>query len=297
MKKLILVLVLLLSARVCATEDVRQFNKDNGRAEPGALFTERFNWTIMETENSADTQATDLAVTERTYQLVKAAIVAASSGDDNIGIFDIPRGWNTIRFRAIGITDNGTFTNQIYLGTLGDGNKDKDSTNADTDLTYAGQLAWVVGTQTSIYSQVAFTSGGTNEIVAGDILTGATSTETARVVSISALTSGTWAGGDAAGTFTVRTQSGTFQSENLNTTDADGTNPFLNNATIGADMTRFEVADAVTVTSSDWVKSWGSKSTATNRTGQAEIDVEGADILIIVSTVASADSKLLGKGY
>lgn len=297
MKKLIVLVLVLSFTSIYGAETALQFDKDNARKDPGAVHTERFKWVIAESENSGDTQATDLAVTERTYQLVKAAITAASSGDDNISVFDIPRGWNAIRFKGIGITNDGTFTNRIYLGTLGDGNKDKDSTGADTELAYAGQLAWVIGTQSSIYSQIAFTSGGIREIVAGDTLTGATSSETAIVVSISALTGGSWAGGDAAGTFTVRTQSGTFQSENLNATPAGSTTAFLNNVTIGADMTRFEVADAVTVTSSDWVKSWGSATPGDNRSAQAEVDVEGADVMIIISTAASADSKLLIKGY
>ncbi|KKL55224.1 hypothetical protein LCGC14_2257550 [marine sediment metagenome] len=296
MKKLIVVFVLLITVFANSTETVHQSTKDNGRAEPGALYTERFNWTIVESENSGDTQATNLAVTERTYQLVKAAIAAASSGDDNIAVFDIPRGWNSIRLRAIGITDNGTYTTQIYLGTLGDGNKDGNSTTADAELAYAGQLAWVVGTQSSIYSQIAYTSGGTRTIIPGDILTGATSGETAKVVSLT-VTSGAFVDGDAAGTLTVRTQSGTFQSENLNLTDRDGTNPFLNVAAIGADMVRFEVADAVTITASDWVKSWVSKSPGSERVASAEIDLEGADVMIVVSTTASADSKLIAKGF
>lgn len=298
MRKCIITLVLVLFfANVCSGETALQFDKDNARKDPGAVHTERNKWVIADETTSSGTEPTDLAVTERTYQLVKAAITAASSGDDEISVFGIPRGWNAIRFKGIGITDDGTYTNQIYLGTLGDGNKDADSTGEDTELVYAAQLAWVIGTQSSIYSQIAFTSGGTREIVAGDTLTGATSTETAIVVSISALTSGTWVGGDAAGTFTVRTQSGTFQSENLDVTPAGGTTAFLNNVTIGADMTRFEVADAVTITTSDSIKSWGSASPGSNRSAQAEVDVAGADVMIIVSTVASADSKLLVKGY
>lgn len=62
---------------------------------------------------------------------------------------------------------------------------------------------------------LAYTSGGTYEIEAGDTITGATSLATARVVAIT-LSTGTWAGGDAAGTMTLEDQSGTFQSENLN---------------------------------------------------------------------------------
>lgn len=62
---------------------------------------------------------------------------------------------------------------------------------------------------------LAYTSGGPHEILVGDILTGATSGTTARVIALN-LTSGTWAGGDAAGTLTLCDQSGTFQSEVLN---------------------------------------------------------------------------------
>jgi hypothetical protein len=72
-----------------------------------------------------------------------------------------------------------------------------------------------------------YTSGGTTQIVAGDWIVGATSTAFAEVVSVT-LTTGTWAGGDAAGTFRIRSQHGTFASENVKV--AGGTN----DATIAA---------------------------------------------------------------
>jgi hypothetical protein len=62
---------------------------------------------------------------------------------------------------------------------------------------------------------VSYTSGGTHQVVVGDILTGATSGATARVISLT-LTSGTWAGGDAAGVLTLCDQTGTFTAEDLN---------------------------------------------------------------------------------
>jgi hypothetical protein len=62
---------------------------------------------------------------------------------------------------------------------------------------------------------VSYMSGGTHQVLVGDILTGATSGATGRVIAIT-LTSGTWAGGDAAGVITLCGQVGTFQSENLN---------------------------------------------------------------------------------
>lgn len=61
---------------------------------------------------------------------------------------------------------------------------------------------------------VTFTSGGTYEVKPGDTVTGATSAATAIVMGVR-LTSGTWAGGDAAGELFVRSDSGTFQAENL----------------------------------------------------------------------------------
>lgn len=60
----------------------------------------------------------------------------------------------------------------------------------------------------------AYTSGGTHEVVVGDLLHGHTSAATCRVISLT-LTSGTWAGGDAAGTLTVVDKSGVFQAEDL----------------------------------------------------------------------------------
>ena len=79
----------------------------------------------------------------------------------------------------------------------------------------AGILYAAVDASASGDHTLAYTSGGTYEIVPGDTITGATSGATARVVSVGQ-TSGTWAGGDAAGTFILDTVSGTFQAENLN---------------------------------------------------------------------------------
>ena len=61
---------------------------------------------------------------------------------------------------------------------------------------------------------LAFTSGGTYEPQAGDTIEGADSGATAYLESVS-VDSGTWALGTAAGTFTIRRKSGTFEAENL----------------------------------------------------------------------------------
>lgn len=100
----------------------------------------------------------------------------------------------------------------------------------------AGILFAAVDASASGEHTLAYTSGGTYEIQPGDIITGATSGATARVVSVGQ-TSGTWAGGDAAGTFVLDTVSGTFQAENLNV----GANS--NVATIGGASTAVAAAD------------------------------------------------------
>lgn len=77
-----------------------------------------------------------------------------------------------------------------------------------------------------------FTDGGTTPIAVDDTITGATSTTTANVVAV-VLDSGSWAGGDAAGTLWINQQVGDFESENLDvgassnlaTIAADSINP------------------------------------------------------------------------
>lgn len=79
-----------------------------------------------------------------------------------------------------------------------------------------GNTVTGVGSEFYQYTErtLAFTSGGTYEIQAGDWIVGATSGAKANVRNV-AVTSGTWAGGDAAGTLTINSQHGTFQSEVL----------------------------------------------------------------------------------
>ena len=77
---------------------------------------------------------------------------------------------------------------------------------------------------------VAFTSGSVEPEV-GETLTGATSATTAVVIGVR-LTSGTWAGGDAAGALFLEQLSGALQAENL-----DGSVAGANCLTIGGDST------------------------------------------------------------
>jgi hypothetical protein len=79
-----------------------------------------------------------------------------------------------------------------------------------------GATATGIGEEIYKYTErtLAFTGGGTTEIPVGAWILGATSTAVAEVIAVT-LTGGTWAGGDAAGTFRIRCQVGTFQSEKI----------------------------------------------------------------------------------
>lgn len=87
----------------------------------------------------------------------------------------------------------------------------------DGDRITSAFLQWVI----------PFTSGGTTEVLAGHRIKGATSKATAIVEAV-LLTSGTFAGGDAAGFFVVQEGSltGTFGSENvfIDSDETSGTN-------------------------------------------------------------------------
>ncbi len=310
MKKRLFILLVILSAIQClALERVVLIDKEGTRVNPGQLHTDRSGWRVVDETTSADNEATDLGVTERTYQAVKIAILAEaatpSDGDGEISILDIPNSWNAIHFRGLGITDGGTVTYQVYLGTLGDGNRDVDVTTAqitagiapfNCTLVNAGQLAFTIGTQESIYAQVAFTSGSI-ALVEGDIIAGNTGSATATVVSVGTLTSGTYAAGTAAGTIQLKNRNGTFESENLNLVNSIGTALQSNIATIGADIVHFELADTLTISNdTTWPKTWSETNPTGNLVAEGRIDHLNADIAVFVPTTASADSKLLAAG-
>lgn len=86
---------------------------------------------------------------------------------------------------------------------------------------------------------LAYTDGGVAAIAVGDTITGATGGATAVIEKV-ILTSGTWAGGDAAGFLDLKTISGTFEAENLNTPTQD------NIAAITTDVLYFRYADLLT---------------------------------------------------
>ncbi len=95
------------------------------------------------------------------------------------------------------------------------------------DLHKSSASGWV---QVALGFELAFTSGGTTEIVEGNTITGAISGETAVLTRV-VLESGSWAAGTAAGRFIYASQSGAFQAENIDV----GASPNL--ASIAADGT------------------------------------------------------------
>lgn len=88
----------------------------------------------------------------------------------------------------------------------------------------ASTAGWVAQ---SLGYTLDFTSGGTYQVAVGDTITGATSSATAVITSVT-LTSGDWTTSDAVGYFTLASFTGTFVAEDLNV----GGN--LNVATIAA---------------------------------------------------------------
>lgn len=59
----------------------------------------------------------------------------------------------------------------------------------------------------------------------------------------------------------------------------------------------YELADTLTVTSYCWTSSWSSTSPTGELAAQASLDFKGADIMVIVTTVSTCDSKLKVKGF
>lgn len=89
-----------------------------------------------------------------------------------------------------------------------------------------------------------FTSGGTHVIAAGDRLQGATNANVWRRVQEVYVTSGTFAGGDAAGhlIFDSEEGSGTFGSENVDLLDPTG-GPGIETANVGTVAAQTELAN------------------------------------------------------
>lgn len=291
MKKIFIGLMILCMVPLCLGQRTSKSLTDVPQIDGSVLHTIQSGWAIAESENSGDTQTDALGVAELTKVRLDAVIAANASNEEFISYFLIPAKWNGMRFRAVGISDNGTVIHQIYFGRLGD--------DVDCEFTYVGQLSWVIGQQKSIYDQITFTSGGTVVPRVDDIVTGNTSGKTATIVAISDLSSGTWAAGTAAGTITYKSASGTFGSGETISIRRGTTNITLDGFThAGSDLIDFELAHECTTTAKSWNSAWTTISPSGEMVAEAKIDVLGSDIMVIVSTATvSADAKLLVTGY
>lgn len=288
MKKWIITLIVL--AVLVAGASLTSVSQTNG----SALVTMQNSWLIVDETTSAGTQPTALGEDELKKLRLDIAIAAASSGDDEISTFLIPSKWNSIRFRSVNITaDSGNVVYELYLGTLGGG--------VECDLIYVGQLNFTSGDQDSQYYQIVFTLGGADGAgyipQPGDTVTGNDSGETAVIVSI-VETASTWSAGTAAGTITYRSSTGTFTSQE--TVSIKRRNRVLASNALkhaNSDLVLFEWADTLTVTAKSWGATWSSFSPADDTIAEAELDVKGADFLVILPSTCDADAKLLIKGY
>jgi len=241
---IVLSVIVAISTILYANTIIVPVDKEGTRVDPGAVQTTRPVWVVID-ETVGSAAVTDLTVAERTYQRVRAAMVA-DPNDLEISIFDVPRDWNAARFRILaegGDTEDVVY--KLYAGTLGDGNKDSDATAADCEIALVGILTAVIGTQISTYHEITFTSGGVVEPQLGDIATGNESGETVVVQSV-ALSGGAWADGDAAGTVQYRTKSGVFTNSETITLTRGGVAVNADAYTHAAsDLLAFEIADTL----------------------------------------------------
>ena len=149
-----------------------------------------------------------------------------------------------------------------------------------------------------MYDQITLTSGGTYEPKIGDVVTGNTSGKTAVIVSITDPATGTWAGGDATGTVTYRSASGTFtNSETVSISRANVVSSSNAYTHAASDLVQFEYSDTLTATNKSWGTNWSASSPADDTLAEGKLDVGGADVMIILTSTCTADSKLLIRGY
>jgi len=126
---------------------------------------------------------------------------------------------------------------------------------------------------------ITINSGGTNDIVAGDVIAGATSGAYADVLKTTNA-SGTWAGGDWTGTLTIYVTSGTWQNgENVdNKTDAN-LNVATTTSTVAADnnILVFSGQSLSTTTQDVKIYDWGTTITPASGIG---LNVTGKNVIV-----------------
>ena len=109
------------------------------------------SWVRTATFSATGAEPTALAVTERTYLTVNAAITANANGDGKIKIIYAPPGATAARFRFLGTTNNNANIYDVLTGCLA---RDPDDStkllNTDCEYSLRGTLTATTGTQASI---------------------------------------------------------------------------------------------------------------------------------------------------
>jgi hypothetical protein len=208
---------------VMTTKDVYKWNSNNKMWEIITPSTDLDRCTSGWSAGSGDTVAADADEVEGTA-CTKVTLIAERSDGDLLAYKDISSADITSR-NSIG----------FWL---------KSSANLAAEA-----LELVVSeAKGGAKLKIAFDSGGTAEITVGDTITGATSGATAKVCGVT-VSSGTWAGGDAAGELALHNQTGTFVSENLNVSGKQD-----NIATIGGDSSAPTFTDSLStaLTADTW---------------------------------------------
>jgi len=125
-------------------------------------------------------------------------------------------------YQIFGGSGTHTTTNTIGIvkGKWSSSGTDRQTIKGELDIDGNTDSDWLTGFLNRprfVYVEsLDFTSGGTTEVEEGDVLVGATGGGEGTVEKI-VLSSGSWAGGDAAGVFYIHTRNATaFEAENLN---------------------------------------------------------------------------------
>lgn len=156
--------------------------------------------------------------------------LTVTQGEAGTGSFTDPQinltisyatGYNSIGdYFNIAVTDGSLKMVQLDSAAVDGSQKAAGIITHDCDASSADEVCSVLVRDALVRAnmlryRIDFTSGGTTTPVAGDTITGLTTTTTsARIVSVT-LSSGAWADGDAAGFFVVDTMTGDFAAENV----------------------------------------------------------------------------------
>ncbi len=112
------------------------------------LTTNDSGWFTIAEFASSGGAATDLAVGERTYATIIAAIAADAGNDGQIVVFDLPYGANAVRFRNIGLAAAGDHVYQLYSSAKFGA--------ADSAFVKRGTLTFKTGSQASTVTGFEF---------------------------------------------------------------------------------------------------------------------------------------------